>query len=95
MLVLCRLDVILVLCMYHYLCIIDDGRKIIKHSRKLLSFRNTKAWKKKSKFCFDITMGNHDSVEVCELVEIFILSHLTKIINQNNVELYIDNVLTE
>ena len=37
-------------------------------------------------------MKSHDGVEVCELVEIFILSHLTKLINQN-VGLYRDDGL--
>ena len=32
-------------------------------------------------------MGSPDGVEVSELVEIFILSHLRKIINQNDVKL--------
>ena len=65
----------------------DDMRKI-KHSRSSLLFRNTEAWKKKSECCFDVTMGRHDGAEVYKLVGIFILSHLTKPINQNNVGLY-------
>ena len=65
--------------------------QIIKHSRKSLLFHNTGAWKKKSKSCFDV--GNHDGAEVCELVGISILSHLTKLINQNDAGLYRDDGL--
>ena len=71
----------------------NDDIQIIKHSRKSLLFHNTGAWKKKSKSCFDVTMGNHDGAEVCELVGISILSHLTKLINQNDAELYRDDGL--
>ena len=69
----------------------NDDIRIIKHSRNYLLFNNTKAWKNKCKSCFDITMGSPDGVEVSELVEIFILSHLTKIINQNDVKLARDD----
>ena len=65
--------------------------QIIKQSRKSLLFHNTGAWKKKSKSCFDV--GNHDGAEVCELVGISILSHLTKLINQNDAGLYRDDGL--
>ena len=47
--------------------------------------------KKKSKSCFDVTMGSHHSAEVCELVGI--LSHLTKLIDQNVVGLYTNDGL--
>ena len=56
-------------------------------------FRNTEAWKKKSESCFDVTMGSHDGAEVCELVGILILLHLTKHINKNDVGLYRDGGL--
>ena len=59
---------------------------------KSLLFHNTEAWKKNSESCFDVTMKSHDGVEVCELVEIVILSYLTKLINQN-VGLYKDDGL--
>ena len=71
----------------------NDDIRIIKHSRKSLLFHNTDAWKKKSEFCFDVTMGILDGAEVCELVGIFILSHLTKCINRNDVGLYRDDGL--
>ena len=67
--------------------------QIIKHSRKFLLFHNTEAWKKKSESCFNVTMGSHDGAEACELVGIFILSYLTKLINQNYVGLYRDDGL--
>ena len=69
----------------------NDDIWIIKHSGKSLLFHNTEAWGKKSKSCFDVTMGSHHSAEVCELVGI--LSHLTKLINQNVVGLYTNDGL--
>ena len=54
-------------------------------------FGNT--WKKKSESCFDVTMGSHDGAEECELGGIFILSHLTKHLKQNDVGLYRDDSL--
>ena len=66
----------------------NDDIRIIKHSRKSLLFHNTEAWKKISESCFDVTMGSHDGPEVCELIGIFILSHLTKLIDQNDIGLY-------
>ena len=38
-------------------------------------------------------MGSHGGAEVCELIGIFILSHLTKLINQNDSGLYRDGGL--
>ena len=69
----------------------NDDIWIIKHSGNSLLFHNTEAWGKKSKSCFDVTMGSHHSAEVCELVGI--LSHLTKLINQNVVGLYTNDGL--
>ena len=71
----------------------NDDIRIMEHSRKSLLFHNADAWKKKSESCFDLTMGSHGGTEVCELVGIFILSHLTKLINQNDVGLYRDDGL--
>ena len=51
------------------------------------------AWKKKSESCFDVTKGSNNGAEVCELIGIFILSHLTKLINQNDAGLYRDDGL--
>ena len=44
-------------------------------------FHNSEAWKKKTS-CFDITMGNYDDAEVCELVRTFILSKLENFIGK-------------
>ena len=38
-------------------------------------------------------MGSHDGAKECELGGIFILSHLTKLLKQNDVELYRDDSL--
>ena len=65
----------------------------IKHSRNSLLFHNTEASKKKCGSCFDITMMSQDGVEVSELVGIFILSYLTKLIDQNDVGLARDDGL--
>ena len=57
----------------------------------MLFFGDT--WKKRSESCFDVTMGSHDGAEECELGGIFILSHLTKYLKQNDVGLYRDDSL--
>ena len=40
-----------------------------------------------------MTMGSYDGVEVCELIGIFALAHLTKQIKKGDVGLYRDNGL--
>ena len=62
-------------------------------SKQDLDFLGTEVWKKKSKSCFDVTMGSYDGTEVGKLVGVFLLSHLTKLINQNDVGLYRDHGL--
>ena len=59
-----------------------------------LSFNNNQRWKKKNaEGCFDVTMGSYDGAEICELVEIYILSRLSTIIDKNDCGLYRDNRL--
>ena len=43
--------------------------------------------------CFDVTMGSFDSAEVCELVGIYILCFLAKLINKNDCGLHRDDGL--
>ena len=43
---------------------------------------------------FDVTMGAHDGAEICELVEIFMLSLLSKKCSSNNIRLYRDGRLS-
>ena len=49
--------------------------------------------KKHTESCFDVTMGSFDGAEVCELVGIFILCFLAKLINKNDCGLYMDDGL--
>ena len=65
----------------------NDYVQIIKHSRKFLLFQNTETWKRKPESCFDVTMGSHDSAEVCDLQGYLRLSHSTKHIIQSDVGL--------
>ena len=48
---------------------------------------------KHTESCFDVTMGSFDGAEVCELVGIFILYFLAKLINKNDCGLYMDDGL--
>ena len=48
---------------------------------------------KKQNEAFDVTMGSYDGAEVCELVGLFILSELTKLIDKNSIGLYRDDGL--
>ena len=52
-----------------------------------------KKQKTKAERCFDVTMRSFDSAEVCELVGIFILCFLEKLINKKDCGLYRDDGL--
>ena len=72
----------------------NDNTRLIKHCRKSLLFSNNEAWKKKqTQSCFDVTMGSFDGGEVCELVGIYILCSLAKLINKEDCGLYRDDGL--
>ena len=72
----------------------NDNTRLIKHCRKSLLFSNNEAWKKKqTESCFDVTMGSFDGAEVCELVGIYILCSLAKLINKEDCGLYRDDGL--
>ena len=49
--------------------------------------------KKLSDSPFEVTMGSYDGAEICELVGIYILSHLTTFIGKKDVGLYRDDGL--
>ena len=49
--------------------------------------------KKQTESCFDMIMGSFDGAEVCELVGIYILCFLEKLINKKNCGLYRDDGL--
>ena len=50
-------------------------------------------WVKKGEGNFDVSMGAYDGAEICELIDIFMLSLLSKHINKNHIGLYRDNGL--
>ena len=52
------------------------------------------SWIKKQSNDFDVTMGSYDGAEVCELIDIFMLSLIGNIYNRNNIGLYRDDGLT-
>ena len=72
----------------------DDNIRLIKHCRKSLLFSNNEVWKKKhTESCFDVTMGSFNGAEVWELLGIYILRFLAKLINKNHCGLYRDDGL--
>ena len=66
---------------------------VIMHCRKMFLFFEDECWVKKNDPCFDVSMGSLDSAEVCELVGLFLLSHLENLIPQNQLGLYRDDGL--
>ena len=67
----------------------EEDIRIIKHCSKSLLFSNNQPWKKKDvEGCFNITMGNYNGTEICELVGIYILLHLSNIIDKNSCGLF-------
>ena len=67
--------------------------EIIIHCRESLLFCEGEAWSKKSYDRFDVTMGSFDGAEVCELVGLYLLHHLSGILVKETVGLYRDNGL--
>ena len=64
------------------------------HCRKSLLFHENESWKKKkTDCCFDLTMGSYGRAEICELVGIFILTHLATIMKKGDCRLYSDDGL--
>ena len=57
---------------------------IIKHTKKSTLYSNNMPWYK-IRSDFDVTIGNIDGTETCELVRLFLLSRLTHL--DVNVEL--------
>ena len=72
----------------------DSTIQIIKHARKSLLFNYTGVWvKSDGNSLFDVTMGNFDGPEVCELVGFYLQSKMSVLIERDNVGLYKDNGL--
>ena len=63
----------------------NHDTRLRKHFHKSLLFRNNEAWKKKqTESCFDVAMQSFDGAEVCELVGIYILCFLAKLVNKED-----------
>ena len=74
-----------------YIPIPEKDLHIIKHCRKSLLCNNNEPWKKKNtEICFDVTMGNFDAADICELVGIHILSILSNKLDKQSTGFYRD-----
>ena len=72
----------------------EEDIRIINHCRESLLFNNNQPWKKKNaEGCFNVTMGSYNGAEICELVGIYMLSHLSTIIDKSDCGLYRDDGL--
>ena len=77
-----------------YVNIAKKDIQSIKHCRKSLLFLNDEPWKKKNTVnCFDVTMGSLGRAEMCELVELYILSLLQNRVDKKDKRLYHDDRL--
>ena len=56
----------------------------IFQARKSLLFDKTSVWVKKDNSDFDVTLGNYDGAEVCELVGLYLLDLLTNEFGKHN-----------
>ena len=74
-----------------YDVITTDKRNIIIHAKNSILIHNHLHWQKKGNTTFDVTMGNYDGAETCELVGNFLLSQLQDL--NINLGLYRDNRL--
>ena len=75
-----------------------SDENIINNATKSILFHNNKAWSKKNstsenEALFDIAMGSYHGAEVCELVGLYMLNDLSKIITNGQVGLYRDDGL--
>ena len=66
--------------------ILEDGRKIIYHLRKLLLFEKENALMKKLRDLFDVEIGAYDGAEVCEPGRTFLLEKVIKICNKTELD---------
>ena len=71
----------------------EDVFNVILHSRESFLFQNGETWTKKGRENFDVTMGAYDGAELCELVGLYILSKLEKLIGKNQLGIYRDDGL--
>ena len=67
----------------------EHTANIIMHCRQSILFSNGSAWSKKSSPQFDVAMGSFDGAEVCELIGLYMLYHLSSVIGDKmNIGLY-------
>ena len=71
----------------------DRTVETIMHCKKSVLFSNNEIWTKKHGEDFDVSMGSYDGAEVCELVGLYLLSHITEITGKEFVALYRDDGL--
>ena len=72
-----------------------NGISAIKPALKSLPFSKDGIWVKKSgNELFDVTMGSFDGVENCELVGLYLLNKLSKLLGNDNVGFYSDDGLS-
>ena len=71
----------------------SQEKRILEHSRKSLLFQNGEPWVKKNNSDFDVTMGSYDGAETAEIVGLYVLSKLEKLIHQKHLGLYRDDDL--
>ena len=72
----------------------DHDKKIIYHSCKSLLFNQGQTGMKKGSHMFDVSMGQYDGAEVCELIGIFLLNLLGRKYDTKSIGLYRDDVLS-
>ena len=58
----------------------EHTANIIMYCRQSILFSNSRAWSKKNSPQFDVAMGSFDGAEVCELVGLYMLHHLSFVI---------------
>ena len=73
--------------------IAEKNLRIVKYCRNSLLYHEMKHEKKKSKSCFDITMGSNDGAEICELTGIYNLSQPSYLLPREVGSLYRDDGL--
>ena len=76
-----------------FISISDSDMKLIFHCRKMFLFLEDDVWVKKDNPDFDVSMGGLDSAEVCELVGLYILSQMERLIPREDLGLYRDDGL--
>ena len=73
--------------------ITENDINIIMHARKTFLFSSNEAWVKNNSEDFDVPMGGFDSAEISELVGLFILNGLEKLVPKTHIGLYRDDGL--